>query len=176
MIVDFTVIDAETTGRSDKADDVTEISAIKYRNGKKVDSFSTLIKAKNPILPFVVELTGITDAMLSDAPYIEDVILKLKQFIGNDVILGHDVEFDFKLIDEAYERVAGKKLSNKRVDTLKISQCLIKDSENHKLETLCQYFGIQRVNGHRALYDCDQTAQVYLNLIKNYQEAVYECI
>ena len=54
MILDFTVVDAETTGRSDKADDVTEISAIKYRKGKAVASFSSLIKSKNTILPFVV--------------------------------------------------------------------------------------------------------------------------
>ena len=176
VILDFTVIDAETTGRSDKADDVTEISAIKYRNGKRIDSFSTLIKAKNPILPFVVELTGINDHMLEAAPKIDDVIIKLKQFIGEDIILGHDVDFDYKLINESYERVTGNQLNNHKVDTLKIAKCLIKDSENHKLSTLCQYFGVERKNGHRALYDCHQTAQVYLELVKHYKEEIYECL
>lgn len=176
VILDFTVIDAETTGRSDKADDVTEISAIKYRNGKKIATFSSLVRAQNTILPFVVELTGINDEMLRGAPKINDVIIKLTDFIGDDVILGHDVDFDFKLVKEAYERVTNETLNNETVDTLKISKCLIKDSENHKLSTLCHYFGVDRTNGHRALYDCQQTAQVYLALVNEFKEDVYECL
>ena len=176
MILDFTVVDAETTGRSDKAKDVTEISAIKYRNGEEVATFSTLVKSENEILPFVVKLTGITDEMIQPAPSIDTIILDLIEFIGNDTILGHDVNFDYGLISEAYERVSGKELTNPRFDTLKLAKNLITDSDNHKLETLCDYFSIQRTNGHRALDDSRQTAEVYFKIIEKYKEACHECI
>lgn len=176
MIFDFTVVDAETTGRSDKADDITEISAIKYRQGEEVASFSTLIKSRNGILPFVVNLTGITNEMIEPAPLIDDVILDLTDFIGNDTILGHDVNFDYGLIAEAYERVSGKEFKNKRIDNLKLAKKLITDSENHKLETLCDYFSIPRIQGHRALDDSRQTAKVYFKILEKYKEACHECI
>ncbi len=176
MVLDFTVIDAETTGRSDKADDVTEISAIKYRNGEPVASFSTLIKSKNTILPFVVELTGITNSMIQDAPLIDEIIINLVDFIGDDVILGHDVNFDYGLIKESYERVSQEPFDNEKIDTLSLAQCLIKDSVNHKLETLCDYFSIPREIGHRALDDCRQTADVYLNIVSKYKERYHECL
>ena len=176
MILDFTVVDAETTGRSDKADDVTEISAIKYREGKAVASFSSLIKSKNTILPFVVELTGISNEMIADAPLIDDVIGELVDFIGDDIILGHDVNFDYGLIKEAYERVHESEFTNSKIDNLKLAQCLIKDSANHKLETLCEYFSIPREKGHRALDDCHQTAEVYLKILNKYKEEYYECL
>lgn len=176
MILDFTVVDAETTGRSDKADDITEISAIKYRQGKEVASFSTLIKSQNDILPFVVNLTGITDEMIEPAPLINDIILDLVEFIGDDTILGHDVNFDYRLIAEAYERVSGAELKNKRLDNLRLAKGLITDSENHKLETLCDYFSIPRIKGHRALDDSRQTAEVYFKIIDKYKEDCHECI
>lgn len=176
MILDFTVVDAETTGRSDKADDITEISAIKYRQGREVATFSTLVKSPNEILPFVVELTGITDEMIEPAPLINSIILDLVEFIDDDLILGHDVNFDYSLINEAYERVSGKTLENNRYDTLRLAKCLIKDSQNHKLETLCDYFSIPRVNGHRALDDSRQTAELYFNIIEKYKEDCHECI
>lgn len=176
MILDFTVVDAETTGRSDKADDITEISAIKYRNGKEVATFSTLVKSPNEILPFVVRLTGITDEMIEPAPLINSIIVDLVEFISDDLILGHDVNFDYGLINEAYERVSGIELQNERYDTLKLARCLIEDSENHKLETLCEYFSIPRINGHRALDDSRQTAKLYFKIVEKYKEDCHECL
>ena len=176
MILDFTVVDAETTGRSDKADDITEISAIKYREGKEVATFSTLVKSPNEILPFVVKLTGITDEMIEPAPLIDNIIVDLVEFIGDDLILGHDVNFDYSLINEAYERVSGHELMNNRYDTLKLSRCLIKDSSNHKLKTLCDYFSIPRRKGHRALDDSRQTAILYFKIIEKYKEDCHECL
>lgn len=169
FIDDFTVIDLETTGRSNKHIDITEISAIKYRGGEIVDSMSTLIKAKNSIIPFVVNLTGITNDMIKDAPKIDDVIEDFIRFIGNDVILGHNVEFDYGLVFDAYYSKTGKLMSNNYIDTLRISRLMIKDIANHKLESLCQYFGVERITAHRGLADSKQTAQIYLRMYEMYQ-------
>lgn len=164
FVPNFTTIDLETTGRSNKSRDITEVSAVKYRNYKKVDSLSFLIKPENTILPYVVSLTGITDEMVENAPHIDDVIERIVAFIGDDIILGHNVAFDYNLVSEAIEYKRGYGLQNDMVDTLRISRLILQDIENHKLETLCRYFGVERKVGHRALEDCEQTSQVYIAL------------
>lgn len=170
FVGDFTVIDLETTGRSNKPVDITEISAIKYRGGKPVDSLCSFVKPENSILPFVQSLTGITDDMLVDAPKIDTLIEDVIAFIGDDVILGHNVNFDYGLVFAAYYDKTGKRMKNDYIDTLRISRLINKDIRNHKLETLCQYFEVERSVGHRALDDSHQTAQVYLKMRQKYIE------
>lgn len=169
FVPDFTVIDMECTGRSDQPHDITEMSAIKYRNYKPVSSFSILVKAKNEILPYVEELTGIKDDMLVDEKPIEDVIETFSSFIGTDVVLGHNVAFDFGLINKALLLIGKDEMHNNYIDTLRLSRIINQDSKNHKLETLCSYFGIERNVGHRAEHDCLQTAQLYIQMKKKYQ-------
>lgn len=168
FVPDFTVIDLETTGRSNKPMDITEISAIKYRNYKKVDSFSKLVKAENKILPFVVELTGIQDYMLEGKLKIADYIEEFRDFIGDDIILGHNVHFDLGLVNAALVEHGHHRLHNDYIDTLRISRLLNKDSENHKLGTLCQYFNVLRLIGHRGIEDCEQTANIYFKMRDKY--------
>ncbi|AMC92500.1 DNA polymerase III subunit epsilon [Erysipelothrix larvae] len=181
FVPDFTVIDLETTGRGMQYTQITEISAIKYRNYEPVASFSTLIRAKFPILPFVEQLTGISDTMIAGSPQIEEVIQSFVDFIDEDLIVGHNVNFDLGLVSDAYYHVTKQSIYNNYLDTLRISRILNTDSLNHKLETLCQYFGIQRDVGHRGLADCEQTGQLYVSmkekaLNNNERGERYECI
>lgn len=160
----FTVIDLETTGRGNQYTEITELSGIKYRNYKPVARFSKLIKAKNSILPFVQELTGITDRMIASSPDISEVIESFVDFIGEDLIVGHNVNFDFNLVYDAYYSIHRKILFNDYSDTLYFSRILNEDSENHKLATLCSYFNIDRKVAHRALADCEQTGELYIRM------------
>lgn len=168
FVKDFTVIDLETTGRSNLYKDITELSGIKYRNGKPVAFKTTLVKSENTILPFVESLTGISNSMIENAPKIEDVIESFVDFIGDDIILGHNVEFDYGLIFNAYHSLTGIEMRNDCIDTLRISRLMNKDIENHKLSTLCTYFGVARHVGHRGMDDSKQTAQVYLKMHEKY--------
>ena len=169
FVPDFTVIDLEMTGRGNELGDITEISAIRYRNYKPVSKYSKLIKARRKVLPFVVGLTGISDELLVGAPRIEMVIDEFVEFLGNDIILGHNVEFDLKVVEKAYRQIEGKNLSHNYIDTLRISRLLNPDSENHKLETLCKYFGVVRLIGHRGIEDCEQTAEVYIKMREKFE-------
>lgn len=166
FIPDFTVIDLETTGRGNKYREITELSAIKYRGYKPVSSFSVLVKPLSPILPFVKELTGITDDMLKDKPQVEDVIEDFVAFIGDDVIVGHNVNFDFNLVYDAYHACTNKHMQNDYMDTLNLSRILNDDLKSHKLEHLCKYFSIDRDIGHRGLVDCEQTGEIYVKMSK----------
>lgn len=168
FVPDFTVIDLEMTGRGNGVGDITEISGIRYRNYEPVERFTKLIKATRKVLPFVVEMTGISDEMLLGAPRIEAVIKDFVEFLGNDIILGHNVDFDLGMVDKAYREVHGKGLNHNHIDTLRISRLLNDDSENHKLETLCKYFDVVRLLGHRGIEDCEQTAQVYIKMRDKY--------
>lgn len=170
FVSDFTVIDMETTGRSNQYIDITEMSVVRYRNGKPVKTMSTLVKARNSILPFVADLTGITNKMIENAPLVEDVIEPFVDFIGSDIILGHNVEFDYTLIFEAFHVKTGLKMTNNYIDTLRISRLMNKDVKNHKLETLCSHFEVNRDVAHRGLEDSIQTAEVYLKMYQKYQQ------
>lgn len=161
---DFTVIDLETTGRGNQFGEITELSGIRYRNYEPVETFTTLVKAHNPILPFVSTLTGIDDAMLINSPDISEVIEAFVAFLGDDIIVGHNVNFDLNLVYDAYYDTTKKHVTNDYTDTLRFARILVDDSENHKLATLCQYFNIERVNGHRGLPDCEQTGSLYIKL------------
>ena len=84
---DYTVLDIETTGLSPQNDYITEISAIKYRNNRRVDEFSSLVKPELSIPYYITRLTGIDDAMVADAPAIDEVILSFMEFLADDELL-----------------------------------------------------------------------------------------
>lgn len=162
----FTVIDLETTGRGNQYTEITELSAIRFRNYKPVETYSTLINPKSTILPFVENLTGINNEMVASAPSIASCIDAFVDFIGSDIIVGHNVNFDLNLVYDAYYATYGRIVGNDYFDTLRVSRILNKDISSHKLEALCEYFGINREFGHRGLVDCEQTGELYLKLKK----------
>lgn len=179
FVPDFTVIDLETTGRGIKCGQITELSAIRYRNYIPVDAFSTLVKAHDPILPFVKTLTGISDEMIDGAPDIFEVIDAYIDFIGEDILVGHNVNFDLSLVGDAHYQLNSEVIRNNYLDTLRLSRIINKDSVNHKLETLCHYFGVSRVVGHRGLADCEQTGQIYVLMKEKAMQlkrTEYECV
>ena len=99
---DYTVIDIETTGLSSKYNEIIELSAIKIRNNKIADKFSTLVKPNCMISPFITNLTGITNDMVKNAPNVKEAILKYIDFISDDIVIGHNVNFDIGFIFHNY--------------------------------------------------------------------------
>lgn len=164
FIPNFTVIDLETTGRGNFSSEITEISAVKYRNYKPVSSYSKLVKPDNTILPFVEGLTGITNEMLIDKPHISEVIEDFVEFIGEDVVVGHNVNFDFNLVYDAYFETSNKHLINDYLDTIHLSRILNEDASSHKLSNLLDYFSIEAKELHRGLSDAKSTGELYLKM------------
>lgn len=91
---DFTVIDTETTGFEPEFDEIIEFAAIRVRGGVPVNKMQTLVKPNNPIDDYIAELTGITNDMLRDAPAPKDILPAILDFVGDDVLVGHNVNFD----------------------------------------------------------------------------------
>ena len=101
MILDFTAIDTETTGLNPKSDRMIEVGAVKVRNGNITERFETLINPGRKLEERIINLTGITQESLKNAPAIEEVLPDLLAFIGDDVLLGHKILFDFSFIKRA---------------------------------------------------------------------------
>ncbi len=164
---DFVVIDVETTGLCPAYDEMIEVGAIRYRGGKPEDSFTSLIKPRRKIDPVIEQLTGITNEMVESAPPLRDVLPDYLNFIGADVVVGHNVNFDVNFIYDACKEISINGFGNDFVDTLRLSRRMYNDLPNHKLDTIVEYFHIAPRDLHRSLKDCELTAACYLNMMQD---------
>ena len=156
----YTVFDLEMTGLAAKDNKIIEIGAVRIRDGKVADTYATLINPHVKISPIVVGLTGITDRMLAKGAEEDPSVLGLIQFIGDDMIVGHNVSFDFSFVAQW---AANHKLPLAlwSIDTLKLAKELVPPEQPKKLAALCRYFSIERVHAHRALDDAMETWQLF---------------
>lgn len=166
--VTFCVLDLETTGGSVRnGDAITEVGAVRYRGGERLATFQTLVNPGSSIPPFITYLTGITEAMVAPAPPIEAVLPSLHEFIGDAVIVGHNVRFDLSFLRAAATRLDYEVLANRVVDTCSLARRLVRDEvANCKLHTLASRFRLANVPSHRALDDALATADLLHLLIE----------
>ena len=149
-IKNYTVIDLEMTGLSAKNDKIIEIGAARVRGGEIVDTVSTLVNPKQHIPQRVQELTGITDSDVENAADMDEAVDNLLNFIGDDIILGQNVTFDYSFLKQ-WAVNHKRTLSLNAYDTLKIARKCLPAEQSKKLEDLCEYFGVSREKAHRAL-------------------------
>lgn len=167
----FVSLDIETTGLDPCYDEIIEIAGIKYENGVAVDSYESLVKPMALVNDFITELTGISNEMLANSPSIDAILPDFMKFIGNYIIVGHNVNFDINFLYDNASRLNLPPLSNDYVDTVRISRRLYPDLPNHKLSTLVSHLCVGDDVKHRALSDCSQAAQC-LAKMKNKAEQI----
>lgn len=146
----FIVLDIETTGLNSLFCEIIEVSALKVDSGNIVEKFSTLIKPDDEVEDFITELTGITNEMLKTAPKFQDIEKDLRNFLGNEIIVGHNVNFDINFL---YDNLS-KPLTNNFVDTMRISRKILPELPHHRLKDLSDYYKIDYSKAHRAEQDC----------------------
>lgn len=156
----YVVFDLETTGFSPRYDEVTEIGAVKIKDGRIADRFSTFVNPMRPIPERVVELTNITDEMVADADPIDVVLPKFEAFIGDCILVAHNASFDSRFIE--YRRKG--KAPYPTIDTLLLARSLDIQVKNFRLGTLAKRFGINLQGAHRAVNDAEATAELFLHL------------
>ena len=121
----YVVLDLETTGLDPQYDDIIEVAAIRIVDGAAEGSFSSLVNPGYPIDEFITDLTGITDDMLSSAPSLDFVLPALLSFVGADIVVGHNVNFDINFIYDSCSARSLAPFSNDFVDTMRISRSLM---------------------------------------------------
>ena len=164
LVDDYVLVDIETTGLSPQKDDIIEIGAIRVQNNKIVDTYSSLINIEKKVPSYITKLTGITTEMLtSEGKEAETVLKEFVDFAGNNIIVGHNVNFDINFIYDKCEKYLDKPLSNDFIDTMKIAKRLV-DTPNYKLGTLAEYFEVDYNGAHRGLKDVEITYEVYNKL------------
>ncbi len=160
---DYTIIDIETTGLYATFDSILEVSAIRVRNNSIVDEFSSLVKEHDGVIvdDFISCLTGISQQMIDHAPNTKDILKKYLAFLGNDVLVGHNVSFDINFIYDASERFYNYPLKNDFVDIMRIDRRLFKEEKHHRLSDISERLNIDYSGAHRSLVDCRITKLAY---------------
>lgn len=133
------------------------MAAIRVREGAIDDTFTSLINPGYQIDDFITDLTGITNEMLEPAPDLDTVMPELLRFIGDDIIIGHNVSFDMGFL---CSNVQGD-VMNDYVDTLRLSRRLYKDMQHHRLIDMVEALNISTNNFHRAADDCRTTFELF---------------
>ncbi len=157
----YVVVDLETTGLNPKSDAIIEIGAIKVVDNVVVEEFQALINPQAQVSKFITDLTGISNEMLASQPPIEVVLPQFQEFLGTEIIVAHNANFDVNFLYDKYQEVLGVYLDNDFVDTLRISRRVFKDFDNHKLKTLIVNLNIAEETYHRALSDAVMTNKCY---------------
>jgi DNA polymerase-3 subunit epsilon len=165
--VTFVVIDLETTGGSARTDAITEVGAVRLRGGECLGTLQTLVDPGVAIPPSITYLTGITQAMVAPAPRIDAVLPTLVDFIGDAVVVGHNVSFDLRFVQANLARLGAAPLKNCVVDTCSLARRLVRDEvANCRLGTLAERFGLPHRPSHRALDDALATGDLLHALLE----------
>ena len=164
---DFVVVDVETTGPKVPHSRITEIGAYRISRGRIVAEFQTLVNPQTSIPPFIVQLTGITEAMVRQAPLFREVAADWLRFADTAVLVAHNAPFDVRFINCELARVfPGRRMSNPQLCTVALSRRIVPELVNHRLHTLADHFSILIRDRHRAAGDARATAEVFIRMLQ----------
>jgi len=168
----FVIVDLETTGASPKKGAaITEIGAVKVKNGQYLGNFESFVNPLAPIPEYITEMTGITDLMLANAPVIDEILPAFLEFAGSEnesIIVAHNAPFDLSFLKSAAKELDLSWPKYKTLDTVTIARQVLskEDVPNCKLSTLAQFFGTVTEPNHRALDDAKATTEILHGLIE----------
>ena len=165
----YMVFDIETTGLSNKNDKIIEIGAVKIKDGKVIDKFSTFVNPGRIIPDKITELTGIHDYMVKDAPPIEKVLPEFMDFIGDSIVVAHNANFDVSFIKKNCKDL-GLDFNSTVVDTIPLCKFLYPELKRYKLNVVAKHLGIPLLNHHRAVEDAKTTGDILLRAFKDLKE------
>jgi len=165
--VTFCVVDLETTGLSPSECSITEIGAVRFRGGECLGTFQSLVDPGSAVPPSITVLTGITSAMLVDAPRIAEVLPSFLEFLGDAVVVGHNVRFDLSFLNAALAETDRPRLPNRSIDTCGLARRLIREEvPDCRLGTLATRLRLEHQPSHRALEDALATGDLLHLLIE----------
>ncbi len=163
---EFVVFDIETTGFNPLKEDLLEIGAVKYKNGAKIEEFSSLIRPGKEISEEIQKLTGITPEMVVDAPLPEEVLRKFREFCAGCVLVAHNARFDVRFITAKYGQLLGEKVVPVYLDTLGLARSVWSTFKSYRLNNVAKELGIKLQNHHRATDDAQCAAEILLKALE----------
>ncbi|MGX0741021.1 DNA polymerase III subunit alpha, Gram-positive type [Staphylococcus hominis] len=166
----YVVFDVETTGLSNQYDQIIELAAVKVKDGEIIDKFERFSNPHEKLSETIINLTHITDDMLVDAPEIEEVLTEFKEWVGDAIFVAHNASFDMGFIDTGYERLGFGPSTNGVIDTLELSRTINTEYGKHGLNFLAKKYGVELTQHHRAIYDTEATAYIFIKMVQQMKE------
>ena len=163
----FVVFDVETTGLSAVYDTIIELAAVKVKDGEIIDRFESFANPHHRLSATTINLTGITDDMVQNAPDVGEVIQRFHEWVGDAVLVAHNASFDMGFLNVGYKNIGLEKAKNPVIDTLELGRFLYPEMKNHRLNTLTKKFDIELTQHHRAIYDAEATGYLLLKMLKD---------
>ncbi len=162
----YAVVDVETTGTAPgRGDRVTEVAVVLVQNGRVHRHFSTLVNPERPIPRYITQLTGISWAMVRDAPSFRDVSDEVRALLAGHVFVAHNAPFDWGFVTMEMERAGTGELENERLCTVRLARRLLSHLPRRSLDHVTAHYGIPVESRHRAMGDAMATAHVLNHLL-----------
>ncbi|MBE3589047.1 MAG: DEAD/DEAH box helicase [Thermoanaerobacteraceae bacterium] len=155
------VCDLETTGLNPYRDEIIEIALLQLEEGRITREMHTLVRPRRKIPVNIRRLTGLDDAALGAAPYLEEILPEAIRFIGPHPLMGHNISFDAGFLQAAH----GRTLDNPLFDTRELARILLPGARSYRLSDLCRLLEIEMEGSHRALWDARAAAALYSRLM-----------
>ncbi|MBI5974906.1 PolC-type DNA polymerase III [Staphylococcus sp. H16/1A] len=166
----YVVFDVETTGLSNQYDKIIELAAVKVKDGEIIDKFERFSNPHEKLTETIKNLTHINDDMLKNAPEIEQVLTEFKEWVGDAIFVAHNASFDMGFIDTGYERLGFGPSHNGVIDTLELSRTINTSYGKHGLNFLAKKYGVELTQHHRAIYDTEATAYIFIKMLAQLKE------
>ncbi|PLS16712.1 PolC-type DNA polymerase III [Bacillus sp. M6-12] len=163
----YVVFDVETTGLSAVYDTIIELAAVKIKDGEIIDKFESFANPHHPLSATTIDLTGITDDLVQNAPEVGEVLQRFKDWAEDSTLVAHNASFDMGFLNVGYKKIGHEKAANPVIDTLELGRFLYPDLKNHRLNTLAKRFDIELTQHHRAIYDAEATGYLLLKMLKD---------
>ena len=173
--MDFIAFDLETTGLSSGINQITEVGAIKYKNGKPDSLFCTLVNPQQSIPPEASKVTGITDDMVRDKPSIDKLLDPFTQFCAGLPLFAYNASFDFQFLAADIKKHKSSAPKGPVVDILALCRSTFKGLPNYKLGTMADHLKIKDEGSfHRAGADAYYCAEVLLHVFRKHFNSLEE--
>lgn len=161
----YTVVDIETTGNGYKGSKITEISIFVFDGKNIVNEFTSLVNPEQNIPLFITNLTGITNAMVRNAPKFFEIAKKVAEITKDTIFVAHNVNFDYNIIQEEFKNL-GFAFKRKKLCTVRLSRKIIPGLNSYSLGNICTAENIAINGRHRAKGDAEATTELFRRLIE----------
>jgi len=161
----YAIIDVETTGGNARIGRITEIAIAIHDGEKVIDTFETLVNPEVSIPPFIRHLTGITDEMVSEAPFFYEVARQIVEITEDCIFVAHNVKFDYMFVRSEFERL-GYSYQRRQLCTRQLTKKAFPEIGRYSLDRLIDYFNIHTEVRHRAMADVMATIEVFRHLLR----------
>lgn len=163
---EFSVVDVETTGLGPANNNIIEIGLVKIKNFKVIDRYNSFINPGRAIPPFITQFTGISDDDVYDAPFFEDLVKPLQDFLEDSVLVGHNLQFDLSFLRKEFRVCGIENYQPLQLCTLRLARRMLPNLKSRSLGNLANHLHLKNEDAHRAYADAEVTAKILYALVE----------